>query len=597
MSSERTTGEWSIVARQQEAIARLGNLGLRGVAFDRLLGETLEAVSDSLGVDAAILFELTADAGSLAIRGLVVDGHLLDGSFVEEVAVPAGRDSFPGFTVQQRDVVEAPDLLADPRFRASAPDFDIRLRSALAAPVGWGDQPWGVLCGYTYDPRTWSDDDRHFVHSIATTLGLAIYRRDAERALVESSEREQRARVEAELARERLSVLSDLSGRLMSTLDPDGAIRAFPDVCVPKLGDACIVELVDDEGGWTEAAAAAVRRRDLDAVRTHRRGTASEAPGGQPFVASRGDDGAVRSAVEVPLLVAGSAVGALTVATTTASGRTFVEEDVALVQAMADRIALAYANGLLFASRNRVARSLQAALLPPALPHVAGLDLFAGYRVAEDDLEIGGDFYDVIEMDERTWGVVVGDVCGRGPEAAALTGLMRHSVRAAVVRERLPSRVLAQTNDAVMHQIDDARFCTATYLRLEVGPRGGPVRVLASSAGHPPPMVLRADGRVEPVPSQGSLLGVVASPALVDVEVELAPGDAIVAYTDGVTEARKGTDQFGEDRLIDVLATCADLTAREIVDVVMARVEEWVEGATDDRAVLVVRVDPVPTAD
>ena len=92
MSSERTTGEWSIVARQQEAIARIGNLGLRGVAFDRLLGETLEAVSESLDVDAAILFELAADARSLTIRGLVIDGHLLERSLVDELAVPAGHD-------------------------------------------------------------------------------------------------------------------------------------------------------------------------------------------------------------------------------------------------------------------------------------------------------------------------------------------------------------------------------------------------------------------------------------------------------------------------------------------------------------------------
>ena len=199
-------------------------------------------------------------------------------------------------------------------------------------------------------------------------------------------------------------------------------------------------------------------------------------------------------------------------------------------------------------------------------------------------------------MDERVWGLVVGDVCGRGPEAAALTGLMRHSVRAAVVRERLPSRVLAQTNDAVIDQIDDARFCTATYLRLEVGDRGEPVRLLASSAGHPPPLVLRADGRVEIVPSQGGLLGVVPSPSLVDVEVVLAPGGGR-GLTDGVTEARRGAEQFGEGRLVEQVGACAGGTAREVVDALMSRVDGFAEGTSDDRAVLVVRVDPVPAAD
>jgi serine phosphatase RsbU (regulator of sigma subunit) len=585
MSSERTTGEWSVVARQQQAIARVGNLGLRGVEFDRLLGETLDAVSSSLAVDAAILFELADDVASLTIVGAVVDGNLLRRDDLGAVTIPAGLDSLPGYTVQQDDVVEAPDLLADPRFRASAPDFGIGLRSAVAGQVGWGERPWGVLCGYTYEPRAWTDDDRHFVQSIATTLGLAIYRREAEAALVESSAREYRARVEAELARERLMLLGDLSVRLMSTLDPDAVLRAFPDVCVPRLGDVCIVDLVDEAGDWSEVAAAGVRQADLDAVRS-------------PSSDDRGPFGRAGSSTVVsPLVVRGVVVGALTVSSTAASARTYGDEDVALVRDMADRIALAHDHGLLFESRNRVARSLQAALLPPALPSVRGLELSAGYRVAEDDFEIGGDFYDVIEMGERVWGVVVGDVCGRGPEAAALTGLVRHSVRAAVVREQLPSRVLAQTNDAVLDQIDDARFCTATYLRLEVGEPGTPVRLVASSAGHPPPMVLRADGRAEVVPSQGALLGVVPSPNLVDVEVALGPGDAVVLYTDGVTEARHGAEQFGEERLLATLESAGGATAQGIVDAVMARVQEFAGGTSDDRAVVVVRADPAATGD
>lgn len=751
MTPERTTGQWSIVARQQEAIAHVGQLGLRGVGFDALLAETMKALSSHLRADAAMLFELAPDWRTFTVRGVVIDGYTVTGDLLGDVIVPSGKESLPGYTVLQGEVVSSPRLLADERFRASAPDFDMRCRSGVAAPVGRGQRPWGVVAGYAYEERTWTPDDLHFVHSIANTLGLAIYRHEAEAALVDSTARlemslvagglgswewefagntvklssqaadllglgdqamtvtaerflevvhpddrvalrgrsyegigttgdhhavyriirtddgrirwmeswgrtrsdaaepnrlvgvlgditdrrqaeetkeallaaEQRARVEAEQARERLTLLSELSDRLMSTLDPEAGVRAFPHFCVPQVADVCLVDLIDETGVPVEAAAAAVTPEALAQVQELRRRRAAVGGVGGVWsserVAITGErilvprltdeqmqraavdadhlalyrDFEPRSGIVVPLVARGRVLGVLSLLTTGASDRIYTEEDLALVQEMADRVALAHDNGRLFASRNRVARSLQQALLPPTLPSVPGLDLAARYRVAEIDFEIGGDFYDVIEMGDRAWGAVVGDVCGRGPEAAALTGLMRHSVRTAVVRERLPSKVLAQTNDAVLDQIDDARFCTAAYLRLELGAPGEPVTVLASSAGHPRPLLLRADGRAEAVPAQGLLLGVVPSLDLVDVEIALAPGDTIVLYTDGLIEARRGVHQFGEEGLLEALASLAGRTSDDIAAGIMDRVEAFAEGASDDRAVLVVRVEPV----
>jgi PAS domain S-box-containing protein len=752
MTPERTTGEWSIVARQQEAIAHVGQLGLRGVGFDALLAETMKVLAAHLRADAAMLFELSADWRTFAVRGVVIDGYTVTGDLLGEVVVPSGTDSLPGYTVLQGEVVSSPRLLADERFRASAPDFDMRCRSGVAAPVGWGQRPWGVVAGYANEERTWTADDLHFVHSIANTLGLAIYRHEAEAALVDSSARlemslvagglgswewefvdntvqlssqaadvlglgdqamtvsaerfleivhpddrvalrgrsyegvettgdhhavyriirtddgrirwmeswgrtrgeksgpsrlvgvlgditdrrmaeetkeallaaEQRARVEAEQVRERLTLLSELSDRVMSTLDPDTVVRSFPHFCVPQIADVCLVDLIDDTGVLVEAAAAAVSPEALADVRELRRRRAElDGVGGvwsERHVATTGERVLVprltdeqmqraatdaehlalfrrfdpRSGIVIPLVARGRVVGVVSVISTGASERIYSDDDLALVQEMADRVALAHDNGRLFASRNRVARTLQESLLPPTLPTVPGLDLAARYQVAEIDFEIGGDFYDVIEMGDRAWGAVVGDVCGRGPEAAALTGLMRHSVRTAVVRERLPSRVLGQTNDAVLDQIDDARFCTAAYLRLELGEPGGDVTVLASSAGHPRPLLLRADGRAEAVPAQGLLLGVVPSLDLVDIERTLAPGDAIVLYTDGLIEARRGDEQFGEEGLLEALASLAGRSSDDIAAGVMDRVEAFAEGASDDRAVLVVRVEPTP---
>ena len=180
-----------------------------------------------------------------------------------------------------------------------------------------------------------------------------------------------------------------------------------------------------------------------------------------------------RSTMATPLVARGRVIGVITLFRRE-GGRRYAPDDLSLLEEFAGRAALAVDNGMLFHSRNRVARSLQEALLPPALPEVAGVTFAARYQVAEADVAIGGDFYDVMEVGPNSWGVVVGDVCGRGPDAAALTGLMRHSLRTVVVREERPSRVLAQTNAAVIDQIDDARFCTAAYLRLTpILARGG----------------------------------------------------------------------------------------------------------------------------
>jgi sigma-B regulation protein RsbU (phosphoserine phosphatase) len=248
-------------------------------------------------------------------------------------------------------------------------------------------------------------------------------------------------------------------------------------------------------------------------------------------------------------------------------------------------------NARLYESRSRVAMTLQQALLPPALPDIEGIEIAARYRVAESGTEIGGDFYDLFEVGEGAWAVIVGDVCGKGTEAAALTGLFRHTVRAAAVRERLPSRVLALTNDAIIDQIDDSRFCTAVLARMVASPAGA--RITLACGGHPSPLVLRADGAVEIVPATGTLLGVIRELSVPDVDVTLRPGDSLVLFTDGVTEARRGHVQFGETMLMDVLADVAGKSVDDVVDHVVACLDDFSDGRTsDDTALVALRVLP-----
>ncbi len=293
------------------------------------------------------------------------------------------------------------------------------------------------------------------------------------------------------------------------------------------------------------------------------------------------------SSIVVPLLTRERVVGVI-VMLRCGDRPPFDGDDLVLVEDLAGRAALAVDNARLFASRSEVARTLQRSLLPPALPDVPGVQIATRYRVAGDDMAIGGDFYDVFELGDGAWAAVIGDVCGRGTEAAALTGLVRHTLRTATMREVAPSRILDLTNRVILDQIDDSRFCTMGLLRVER--RDGGLSVVASCGGHPPPLVLRRDGSVDPVPCTGTLIGALPDPTLHDCELSLADGEAIVLYTDGVTEARRGAELFGEARLVEALEGQQALDASDLADRVERSVERFRGGAgVDDTAVLVLR--------
>jgi serine phosphatase RsbU (regulator of sigma subunit) len=291
--------------------------------------------------------------------------------------------------------------------------------------------------------------------------------------------------------------------------------------------------------------------------------------------------------VTVPLIAGGDVLGGLTLVTT--GSRRLTADDLVLLEDLAGRAAITLANARLFDERSRVARTLQQSLLPPALPRIPGLDLAARYRPASSSIDIGGDFYDLFECTDGAWAVAIGDVCGKGTAAAALTGLFRHTLRAAAVGESSPSRVLALTNDVILDQIDEAAFCTAALVRAEVEP-GVRTAVTVSCGGHPEPLVLRTDAEVETVMCRGTLLGVFPDPPLVDEKLVLSPGDALVLYTDGVTEARRDGEIFGEERLADVLRNHPGASPAAIADAIEQAVTEWQGGAgSDDIALIVIQ--------
>jgi phosphoserine phosphatase RsbU/P len=218
-----------------------------------------------------------------------------------------------------------------------------------------------------------------------------------------------------------------------------------------------------------------------------------------------------------------------------------------------------------------LAQTLQRSFLPPIDPRIPGLQLGAVYRPAGDGTEVGGDFYDVFEVGPDDWCVVIGDVCGKGVEAAIVTSLARHTVRAVSVRQTEPSTALATLNEVLLHHETD-RFCTLVVLRLRREAAGGWTATV-SCGGHPLPFLIRRPGPPVTFGQPGSLVGVLDEPRFFDTTVTLGTGDVIVLYTDGVPEARSQTGEFfGDDRLrafLEVGHLSAPVLVEELLDEVM----------------------------
>lgn len=232
-----------------------------------------------------------------------------------------------------------------------------------------------------------------------------------------------------------------------------------------------------------------------------------------------------------------------------------------------------------------LAQTLQQTLIPPTPPQIPGLSVAAAYRPAGDGSEVGGDFYDVFALAKEEWVVVIGDVRGKGVEAAVITALARYTLRAAAVDRSSPAETLAMLNDVLL-QHETERFCTVACVRLRRRPEGWTAQLAVG--GHPLPLLRRTDGTVEAVGTPGSLLGVVAEPDLTDTVVTLQPGELLLLFTDGVTEARTNGDLYGDARLVRRLRGGGS-TAEAVVATILDDVLSYQEGqARDDIALVAV---------
>lgn len=414
-----------------------------------------------------------------------------------------------------------------------------------------------------------------------------------------------------------LRFLATVGPELNRSLDPERTMDTVARLAVPQLADWSAAYVVEDDGS--------IRRRSLrHADETHdgiaaeieaspaldpdaRTGVPAVIASGQPAfrpvvspeelaadAPNREEQAALlrgiglRSWICVPVRARGRVVGAASFVAT--GHRTFDSNDLAVFTQLAERAGLALENALLYRDRDTTARVLQQRLLPPALPEITGLEVAARYLPAREAELVGGDFYDVFESGPNAWSVLVGDVCGKGVAAAAVTSVVRNAIRAATVHDPVPSDALLTANEILL--ADPVDFVTACLVRLRRV--RGMFRADVSAAGHALPLVVRADGTVEPIGRHGTLIGAMEDPQLHDERTMLRPGDALVLYTDGISEHHRADQElFGDERIEETLRAIGSCTPAAMLDALTDAMRAFEPSPPrDDIALLALRVTP-----
>jgi PAS domain S-box-containing protein len=406
--------------------------------------------------------------------------------------------------------------------------------------------------------------------------------------------------------------LAEAGQMLATSLDYERTLERVARMIVPGLADWCGIEMLDEDGESHQVAVAHVDPDKVELARDLRRRYPPDpdAPTGVPAIlrggpaelysdipdellerAARDEEHlrlirslGMRSGMVVPMRIGDETLGAITVVSAE-SGRRFDEDDLAFVEDLALRAATAVQNARLYEAQERVARTLQASLLPERLPELPGWEIEALYQAGERDADVGGDFYDVLAV-EGGHMIVLGDVTGKGVEAAALTSLVRHSARMAARFDPRPARVLAHVNEVLREQ-PRLSLVTAVCALVENG--GATARLTVASAGHPLPLRRRPGEPPEPLGDHGVLLGVGGEDDWTETVAEIAPGETLLFYTDGVTETPGDGARFGDGRLREAVARAGDQPGALLAEI-QRSLREFQTGVTlDDRAMLAMR--------
>ncbi len=596
-------------ARASDAAAELERtralLGVVGQAIAELsLSHTLETavarVGELLGTERVVVYlgqdrRLRPAAG----RGLVEED--------EDVAAALLRQALGPY--RARGAVVVADAGADPRFarvREAVREADVE--ATIAVPLLALGDTIGLLVAYLPRGRRPTEDETALLVALAAQLGVAVQNaRLHEEAMQLGAERKRALDAERRASR-RLRAFYEVSQSFSSSLSLDETLEAVARTATELIdADAGVIRTYDRRRNQLTARAIYIADERLRPVleptlaRPHRLDTEpvrqlvnarrpvlltrslAEGLGGAfevfaPFL----DHGA--SAAIIPIATAGELVAVLTVTSMDAE-RPIGEDSLEAVASLAAHAVLAVDNARLYQQQRHFLESMQRSLLPSSQPDVAGLELGHAYE-SSARLEVGGDVYDFLPLGEDRLAVILGDVTGHGVDAAADMAMAKFVFRSLARRHERPGALLAAANAVVVEEIAVGKFITMT----EIVVNGQTGEVQCASAGHPAPLVVRRDGSVEELAARGVALGIEPGEEYPEETTTLAPGDGVVLYTDGVVEARCEGEQFGVERLDDVLREGAGLPAAELAAAVLERTREFAGGElVDDCAVVVVK--------
>jgi serine phosphatase RsbU (regulator of sigma subunit)/anti-sigma regulatory factor (Ser/Thr protein kinase) len=455
----------------------------------------------------------------------------------------------------------------------------------------------------TREGRRYRPEDLDLAHHLARRFALA-----ADNA---------RLYQEAQEARERLTFLARASELMSETLDLEQTLEQVAYLSVPRLADWCGIELLGEDGSIRNAAVAHVdpdKVQFAEELRT-RFPLDPNAPTGVPNVIRTGrselypeitdrmleqvidDPEQLRAFREVgfssimivPLIARARTLGAISFVYAE-SGRKYDEEDLRFAEDLARRAAVAVDNARLYTQEHQAVVTLQESLLPRQLPDIPGLEFAARYLPATSEVDVGGDWYDAIALGDGNVGLVIGDVAGHGLEAAAIMGQFRNALRAYALDGRGPAATVERLN-RLTRTFEQNDMATLVYGEFDAGTN----HIRFVRAGHPPPLVRTADGRVSAVDGSGSLpVGVSPNARYEASLVELAPDSTLLLYTDGLVERRGEPLAAGIARLEQVLADAPE-TLEELCDHVIETAAPDLERA-DDIALLALRPVEVDAA-
>jgi len=561
------------------------------LSYDELLAHAVSLARDAVAADAA--YALIADeGGELRMRAAVGRGvaklHGQEGGQMEATAVAPGRAA--GAT-GMGTFLELYNQFAE-RGADLAQIQNEPLRSLLTVPFQAQGRVTGMLAVAAAEPDRFAEADLARVQQVADAMALPL-----ERARLSEHDRIRRAR---------LSFLAEASDLLAGTLDQEKTIALAAQLVVPRLAAWCAALVPDEDGELRPAYVwhADESQADVLADLLSAAPAPRLAPGdsAQPWSFAETPELSCAEAAELaadpawcfPLVARERSLGVFVIGRPREGA--LAQESVELAADLTRRVALALDNARLYSAQRQANDALQRSLLPPELPAIPGVDVAAGYQAAGEGNEVGGDFYDVFEVAPGRWRFAIGDVCGKGPEAAAVTGLTRHALRILAREGHDIPTVVERLNALIVDEGSRAPFVTLIHGELAPAASGdaasGDAAVISLvCAGHPPPLVLRSAGDVEAVAESQPLLGVLDGVTFGQSVVRLSPQDVLLCVTDGVTERRSG-DHLLDDGggLRDLLSECSGLNAGSVVARIQRAVREFGSGPpTDDVALLVFR--------